>query len=188
MTVATAIWIFPISQTSRMFIYGIIKVKQLAQGCKRTWQWWDLNPIALDRGLDHTTTLCSMSKRMEIFLYSFKTDCSISSLLLAKVHAVISCFECGKRRVVYSPKKLTNVELRTLIRLEESFLHSCGSTLFPVESPHHDQIVVKEALNYESPMETSYYAGMFRCMYMHVSYGAPVSSYIITNCPVLFDE
>lgn len=68
------------------------------------------------------------------------------------------CCDCGKRRVVYSSKKLSPPEERALCRLQEELLYTCGSPLFP-GGEFQDTIVVREGLNCQTPIETTYYAG-----------------------------
>ena len=69
------------------------------------------------------------------------------------------CCECGKRRVIYSAKRLSIAEERAVTRVQEELLYMCGSPLFPGGSLQ-DTILVKEGLKCSSPMEASYYAGM----------------------------
>lgn len=70
------------------------------------------------------------------------------------------CVECGKRRIVYCLAALTKAEDLALIRIQEELLFICGSTLFP-GGEFQDKLVVREGLNCSSPIETTYYAGMY---------------------------
>lgn len=80
------------------------------------------------------------------------------SFSVAKVRDFVVCCDCGKRRVVYSSKKLSPPEERALCRLQEELLYTCGSPLFP-GGEFQDTIVVREGLNCQTPIETTYYAG-----------------------------
>ncbi|XP_065929132.1 uncharacterized protein [Magallana gigas] len=86
-------------------------------------------------------------------------DKQLKNLLVAtKVRDFVVCCECGKRRVVYSSRKLSAAEERALIRLQEELLYICGSPLFP-GGEFQDKIVVREGINCQAPIETTYYAG-----------------------------
>ena len=77
-----------------------------------------------------------------------------------KVRGYIICSECGKRRVIYSAKKLSAVEERLVMRVQEELLYTCGSPLFP-GGDLQDTVLVREGINCSSPMEATYYAGIF---------------------------
>lgn len=77
----------------------------------------------------------------------------------AKVRAFITCKECGKRRVVYSQAKLTTTELRSVTRVEEELVYTCGNPLF-YAGQFRDKILVKEGLSCSSEIEAAYYAGI----------------------------
>ncbi len=83
---------------------------------------------------------------------------------VAKVRDFVVCCECGKRRVVYSSRKLSAAEERALIRLQEELLYICGSPLFP-GGEFQDKIVVREGINCQAPIETTYYAGI-KCIFL----------------------
>ncbi|KAK3106924.1 hypothetical protein FSP39_003134, partial [Pinctada imbricata] len=76
----------------------------------------------------------------------------------ASARAVIICSECGKRRVVYSKKRLAREELRALDVIQEQLVYTCGSQLFPGQ--YAETIVVKEGQNCQSPIETTYYSSV----------------------------
>lgn len=77
---------------------------------------------------------------------------------LAKVRNYVVCHDCGKRRVVYSAAKLTREQENAVSRVKEELLFSCGNPLFPGGN-FQDIIIVKEGINCQSPMETTYYSG-----------------------------
>ena len=76
-----------------------------------------------------------------------------------KVRTFILCCECGKRRVVYSPKKLTVTDMLAIHRLQEELIYTCGDTLFPEGSEYREVVIVREGITCKSAMETTYYAG-----------------------------
>lgn len=78
--------------------------------------------------------------------------------LIAKVRNYVVCHDCGKRRVVYSAAKLTREQETAVTRVKEELLYSCGNPLFP-GGAYQDIIIVKEGMNCQSPMETTYYSG-----------------------------
>ncbi|XP_052761673.1 uncharacterized protein LOC128204302 [Mya arenaria] len=97
-------------------------------------------------------------------LYGTETDDSgRPSLTLkpqstAKVRGFVHCCECGKRRVVYSEKRLCPQEEKSLIRVQEELLFVCCAVLFP-GGQYQDIIIVKEGQCCSSPIEVTYYAG-----------------------------
>lgn len=76
----------------------------------------------------------------------------------AKARSYIICGECGNRRVVYSATSLSPNQELALLRLQEEVVYICGSPLF-LDGPEKDKLVVREGLNCESQMETTYYSG-----------------------------
>lgn len=78
-------------------------------------------------------------------------------LVKAKVRAVIECTNCFKPRCVYSISKLSAEEVIAVNRMKESRFYSCGSALFPQDSPLISSVVVKEAVTCACPMELQYY-------------------------------
>lgn len=81
-------------------------------------------------------------------------------IVSAKVRGYVICCECGKRRVIYSAKKLSVLEERAVTRVQEELLYTCGCPLFPGGNLQ-DTILVKEGISCISPMEATYYAGIF---------------------------
>ena len=80
------------------------------------------------------------------------------SLLVAnKVRNIVTCSECSKARVVYSAKKLSSAEELALKRVQEELIYTCGSALFP-SGPMENIMFVKEGINCETLIETTYYA------------------------------
>lgn len=94
--------------------------------------------------------------------------------IAARVRGFVSCCECGKRRVVYSSKRLTSKEENALKRVQEELLFVCGSVLFP-GGEYQDTIVVKEGQSCNSPIEVTYYAG---CHFLNICQG-PYSQIIL---------
>ncbi|XP_041369880.1 uncharacterized protein LOC121383848 [Gigantopelta aegis] len=80
-------------------------------------------------------------------------------LVQGKVWTFIICHECGKRRVVYSGRKLTAGQAMALERLQEEVNYSCGSSLFLEGSEFADVVVAREGINCNSNIETTYFAG-----------------------------
>ena len=72
----------------------------------------------------------------------------------------VHCIECGKRRVVYSARRLDAIQERALIRVQEELLYVCGSPLFP-EGQYHDTIIVREGITCSVPIEVTYFAGEY---------------------------
>ncbi|XP_052798592.1 uncharacterized protein LOC128230403 isoform X2 [Mya arenaria] len=86
-------------------------------------------------------------------------DKTLKKLLVAtKVRNFAICRECGKWRVVYSPKKLSPAEGRSVMRVQEELVYACGNPLFHA-GVYHNTIIVKEGINCNSLMESAYYAG-----------------------------
>ncbi|XP_052798591.1 uncharacterized protein LOC128230403 isoform X1 [Mya arenaria] len=85
-------------------------------------------------------------------------DKTLKKLLVAtKVRNFAICRECGKWRVVYSPKKLSPAEGRSVMRVQEELVYACGNPLFHA-GVYHNTIIVKEGINCNSLMESAYYA------------------------------
>ena len=78
----------------------------------------------------------------------------------AKVRGFVICSECGKRRCVFAKGQLTPAHLVALKRVQEDLLYSCGSCLFPEDDEYASVLVLKEALNCSSPIETIYYSAL----------------------------
>ena len=76
----------------------------------------------------------------------------------AKVRAVITCGECLKPRCVYSRTKLSVTEQAKLTDVKESWLYTCGSSLFPPSSEFHGTIIARQSITCASPIETSYFS------------------------------
>jgi hypothetical protein len=80
-------------------------------------------------------------------------------LVAGKVRTIIVCSDCNKPRCVYAAASLASVERNRLKCLAETHVYTCGSILFPPESPLHHTIVCRQTLSCSSPMETQYYSG-----------------------------
>ena len=70
----------------------------------------------------------------------------------------ITYSECDKRRVIYAAKRLDQIQRKALEAVKDEQVYSCGSALFH-EGPYTDVIVVREGMNCQSTIETTYYAG-----------------------------
>lgn len=81
-------------------------------------------------------------------------------LVAGKVRRIIVCSDCSKPRCVYAAASLASEEKNRLKCLNETEVYTCGSTLFPPESPLHRTVVCRQALSCSSPMETQYYSGV----------------------------
>ena len=81
-------------------------------------------------------------------------------LVGGKVRSIMVCSECNKPRCVYTAASLSSEERNRLKCLAETRVYTCGSTLFPPESPLHRTIVCRQTLNCSSVMETQYYSGV----------------------------
>lgn len=57
-------------------------------------------------------------------------------------------------------RRLETRKQRAGLRVKEEFLYVCGSTLFP-GGDMQDKILVKESLHCGSPIETTYYSGIY---------------------------
>lgn len=57
-------------------------------------------------------------------------------------------------------RRLESRKQRAGLRVKEEFLYVCGSTLFP-GGDMQDKILVKESLHCGSPIETTYYSGIY---------------------------
>jgi len=84
-----------------------------------------------------------------------------------KIRAIITCFNCNKRRCIYSPKDeefiAANVAFRQ--KLESvSGRYSCGDLLFADDHPLSKVIVQKQGLTCESQIEKGYYANTDRSL------------------------
>ena len=73
-----------------------------------------------------------------------------------KVRGSAICAECGKRRVVFSPKRLNTEQELALIQVQEDIVYTCGGTLFTT-GPYSDTLVVRTGINCASLIETQYY-------------------------------
>ncbi|XP_045170159.2 uncharacterized protein LOC123532688 [Mercenaria mercenaria] len=83
-----------------------------------------------------------------------------SHLNATQVRQHVSCQECGKRRVVYCRHRLSAEQSRQIMTLQDSVSFTCGSSLFPESHPLHDEIFVREGLNCQTDIETTYYSAV----------------------------
>ena len=77
-------------------------------------------------------------------------------IVKAKVRGAITCEDC-KTRCFYSSSKLSQREVLEVERIKELKLYTCGSPLFPDDSPLASNVVVREAITCASPIELQYY-------------------------------
>ena len=88
-----------------------------------------------------------------------QADKSMKELLVnTKVRTVITCGECVKPCCVYSKQKLSATEQAKLTDVKNSWVYTCGSTLFPSSLMFHSTIVVHQNIICSSPMETYYFS------------------------------
>jgi len=83
-----------------------------------------------------------------------------SILVCGKVRAIVTCDECKKPRCIYSLSKLSPRELQEIELVKETNLYTCGSSLFPPDSPYHNRIVVRVSLVCSNNMEAQYYSSV----------------------------
>ena len=75
-----------------------------------------------------------------------------------KVRKVIFCGECFKPRCVYSAARLSTAEEAVTEAIINSKVYTCGSTLFPPNSPLHDTVIVRQNCCCADPVEAAYYS------------------------------
>ena len=84
-----------------------------------------------------------------------------------RVRAIIVCYNCNKRRCMYSPKEeefaTANLALRQKIESVSGY-YSCGDLLFDDDHPLSKVIVQKQSLTCESQIEKGYYANANRSL------------------------
>ena len=79
-------------------------------------------------------------------------------LIASKVRGVIVCVECNKPRCVYAASTLS-YQKKTLLKLaKDTNIYTCGSELFPPNTPLHGTIVCRQALTCTHSMEAPYYS------------------------------
>ena len=81
-------------------------------------------------------------------------------LVAAKVRCAIVCVECNKPRCVYAATRLHETEKNQLEQVVQSRMYTCGSELFPPESPLHDTVICRQSLNCCDTMETQYFSSI----------------------------
>ena len=77
-------------------------------------------------------------------------------LIASKVCGVIVCVECTKPRCVYAASTLSYQEKTLLKQAKDTNVCTCGSELFPPNTPLHGTIVCQQALTCTHPMEAQY--------------------------------
>ncbi|CAC5419773.1 unnamed protein product [Mytilus coruscus] len=78
-----------------------------------------------------------------------------------KVREVVLCSECSKPRCIFSEKKLSREQDELILRLKEYSFYTCGGALVQYDSETVD-IVVREGLACNSPIETTYYSASLK--------------------------
>ena len=91
----------------------------------------------------------------------------------AKVRQVIFCGECFKPRCIFAISKLRKEEEIVVERVKEAKTYSCGSPLFPPDSPLHVTIIVRCCAD---PVEGVYYTATLKifppvCFYCGMAEG-----------------
>ena len=79
-----------------------------------------------------------------------------------KVRQVFFCEECFKPRCIYAVSKLRQEEEIVIKRVKEAKTYTCGSVLFPPDSPLHDSIVVRHNCCCADPIEAAYYSATLK--------------------------
>ena len=89
------------------------------------------------------------------------TDKEHSKLLVAgKVRCVIVCVEWNKPRCVYAATRLYETEKNQLEHTVQSRMYTCGSELFPPESPLHNTVICRQSLICCDTIETQYFSSV----------------------------
>ena len=78
----------------------------------------------------------------------------------SKIRCILICQECFKPRCVYAKTKLKPDEKSAIEEVQESRLFTCGSSLFPPDSPLSGTICVRKSLSCGDPMELSYFSAI----------------------------
>lgn len=81
-------------------------------------------------------------------------------LIAAKVRNIIVCLECHKPRCVYAAGTLGLNERNYVKLVVDSKMYSCGSALFPPNSPLHSTVICRQALTCNEPVKTQYYSSV----------------------------
>jgi hypothetical protein len=79
-------------------------------------------------------------------------------IVSSKVRCILSRQECFKPWCVYAKAKLKSDEKSATDQVQESRLFTCGSCLFPPDSPLSSVICVRENLSCGDPIELSYFS------------------------------
>ena len=90
-------------------------------------------------------------------------------LIASKVRGVILCVECNKPRCVYAASTLSYQEKTLLKQAKDTNVYTCGSELFPPNTPLNGTIVCQQALTFTHPMEAQYYSSS--CTHSHQYFG-----------------
>lgn len=61
--------------------------------------------------------------------------------------------------MIYCKERLSTPTCRSLDRVQEELVYTCGAPLFPEGHKYFKTLIVKEGLDCDSPVETTYYAG-----------------------------
>ena len=81
-------------------------------------------------------------------------------LVASKVRNVIVCVECRKPRCVFAAGTLSTVQRDHLKLIIGGKMYTCGSGLFPPQSPLHETVICRQALSCTDPMEAQYYSSV----------------------------
>ena len=79
-------------------------------------------------------------------------------IVSSNVQCILTCQECFKPQCVYAKSKLKPDERSAIEQVQESHLFTCGSCLFPPDSPFSSVICVRENLSCGDSIELSYFS------------------------------
>lgn len=99
----------------------------------------------------------------KVFLFCWYWDQNSAMLLNNSMGFIFRYGQKNWRQILKDnrhKRRLESRKQRAGLRVKEEFLYVCGSTLFPV-GDMQDKILVKESLHCGSPIETTYYSGIY---------------------------
>lgn len=99
----------------------------------------------------------------KVFLFCWYWDQNIAMLFNNSMGFIFRYGQKNWRQILKDNRHkrcLESRKQRAGLRVKEEFLYVCGSTLFP-GGDMQDKILVKESLHCGSPIETTYYSGIY---------------------------
>ncbi|XP_062596556.1 uncharacterized protein LOC134258011 [Saccostrea cucullata] len=84
--------------------------------------------------------------------------CPNRILVAQNVRKTVTCLECKKPRCIYSRKHLTAREERSLTRVLERYMYTCGSLITPDGDSLQGTVFVRLQLACTTPVEIAYYS------------------------------